>query len=504
MEDNDGKAINFRRTMTDSVVATAGRGESFLNVKELKTRVGASLASLGKDLELRGSREERLDKVLKDAKSYMLDLANNQESMIRVLRKCSDSSNNADEELCNVSYGYRNAHIEEFARRIAHKLRKAEVEPGTAVGSIGAQSIGEPATQMTLKTFHFAGVAAMSVTQGVPRIKEILGANASISTPIITAPLVSNKQEKSARIVRGRIECTKLEEVAQYIKEVYRANNAYIAIGIDLDLIDRAQLDTDIDKVADSIICHSKLKVSPADLAIIRPNKIRIYPREKSSRKDAPEKLGSHLFYRMQDLKLRLPQVVVAGAASARRVVISETKCKDTGDKALELHVEGEDIAAVMAVPGVLGEKVKCNHIAAVARTMGIEAARKTIIDEIMGTTSQFGISIDIRHLMLLADYMTYPGGLIPITRAGVAKTQSSPFMLASFEEPLQHLMNGAIHSQHDELEGPSECIIMGLPVRLGTNVFSVLRSKKSVDVSTAPRRREILFKSSLPKHVRL
>lgn len=87
------------------------------------------------------------------------------------------------------------------------------VEPGAAVGAVGAQSIGEPGTQMTLKTFHFAGVASMNITLGVPRIKEIINASKNISTPIITAVLVSGNDEKAARIVKGRIEKTTLGEV---------------------------------------------------------------------------------------------------------------------------------------------------------------------------------------------------------------------------------------------------------------------------------------------------
>lgn len=81
----------------------------------------------------------------------------------------------------------------EFIHTCKEKYMRAKIEPGTAVGALAAQSIGEPGTQMTLKTFHFAGVASMNITQGVPRIKEIINANHKISTPIITAALVSSE-----------------------------------------------------------------------------------------------------------------------------------------------------------------------------------------------------------------------------------------------------------------------------------------------------------------------
>lgn len=86
---------------------------------------------------------------------------------------------------------------------------------------------------MTLKTFHFAGVASMNVTLGVPRIKEIINATDKISTPIITASLVNYKDQISARFVKGRIEKTELGDVAEYIKEVYTPQGCYLSIKID-------------------------------------------------------------------------------------------------------------------------------------------------------------------------------------------------------------------------------------------------------------------------------
>lgn len=103
--------------------------------------------------------------------------------------------------------------LKQFYALCLHKYTMAKVEPGTAVGAIGAQSIGEPGTQMTLKTFHFAGVASMNITLGVPRIKEIINASKNISTPVITAPLINDESEPAARVVKGRIEKTFLRDV---------------------------------------------------------------------------------------------------------------------------------------------------------------------------------------------------------------------------------------------------------------------------------------------------
>lgn len=129
---------------------------------------------------------------------------------------------------------------------------------GSTVGAVGAQSIGEPGTQMTLKTFHFAGVASMNVTLGVPRIKEIINAAKIISTPIISCKLVTPDSEPSARIVKGRMEKTLLGDVcashllicmglmwyfqiASALEEAWAPEYTYVGIIIDMDAVHKLQ-----------------------------------------------------------------------------------------------------------------------------------------------------------------------------------------------------------------------------------------------------------------------
>lgn len=132
---------------------------------------------------------------------------------------------------------------------------------GTAVGAIGAQSIGEPGTQMTLKTFHFAGVASMNVTLGVPRIKEIINAAKNISTPIITATLVKDDDERSARIVKGRIEKTYLGDIASIVSANYDERSLWASIHVDMEAIGRLQLEVTLDSIREAIILAPKLKI---------------------------------------------------------------------------------------------------------------------------------------------------------------------------------------------------------------------------------------------------
>lgn len=128
-------------------------------------------------------------------------------------------------------------HVEIFLTQVRNKYNKAITEPGTAVGALAAQSIGEPGTQMTLKTFHFAGVASMNITQGVPRIVEIINATKAISTPIITAEIEDNSSMEFARKVKARIEKTTLGEISSYIEEAYKSDDCFLLIKLDLDRI---------------------------------------------------------------------------------------------------------------------------------------------------------------------------------------------------------------------------------------------------------------------------
>ena len=120
--------------------------------------------------------------------------------------------------------------LKKFYQKVWSKYLKALVIPGDAVGAIAAQSIGEPGTQMTLKTFHFAGVASMNINQGVPRIKEIINASKDISTPITTAELVNSVSEISARIVKGRLERTLLSDVCKHMKEVFTPQGCFLEL----------------------------------------------------------------------------------------------------------------------------------------------------------------------------------------------------------------------------------------------------------------------------------
>eukprot|EP00731_Ephydatia_muelleri_P022715 Em0015g298a len=257
---------------------------------------------------------------------------------------------------------------------------------------------------------------------------EIINASKIISTPIITAPLDVDDDPEFARVVKGRIEKTLLGEVrnahnscggGSLIEEVYEPDDCYIRIVLDTNRIRLLKLEIDAYSIAASLCTAPKLKLKPPNISIRSEALIHISP---------PDNSKSSLYYSMQFLKSQLPNVVVKGITSVNRAIIHKDEGK-SGNK-YKLLVERHEPAGCHRDGG--GERTdhKSNHTAEVEKTLGIEAARKTIIDEIAYTMSSHGMSIDVRHVMLLADLMTFKGEVLGITRFGLAKMRESVLML--------------------------------------------------------------------------
>ena len=379
--------------------------------------------------------------------------------------------------------------LETFVHTCIKKYERAQVEPGHAVGAVGAQSIGEPGTQMTLKTFHFAGVAGMSITEGVPRIKEIINASTQISTPVITCELESKCSEIAARTVKGRIEKTYLKDVSihpsesafpsllthlakivQYIECDWSSEDSVIKIRPDYDTIDKLQLEIQQVDIVRAIVGHKKLKLSLKDLRICGDEieiDVRSTAEAKLTRGKQPDPY--ELFQRVETLSRAIPHVVICGYPDASRAVINVDDQKRN-----TVLVEGYGLRACMTTAGVNGLATTTNSVMEMRAVLGIEAARSTIIREINQVMRE--MDIDPRHTQLLADVMTYKGEVLGITRFGLAKMRDSVLQLASFEKTPDHLFDAAWHTKSDRIEGVSECIIMGQPMNVGTGAFKVVK----------------------------
>ena len=219
MEDND-RPVDFTRVFLSVRENIPCRDEPMLSADQIREISNSKLA------------EDRFQKLLPEGSKFLQEVESFFESAAKKLEGHSELT---EDQITLEGRTWSTCRLTETQLNkildIAwSKCTSSYVEPGEAVGAMGAQSIGEPGTQMTLKTFHFSGISSMNVTLGVPRLKEIINASKMISTPFITAKLDQEESEVAARIVQSSIEKTTLGEISEYIKEVYAPNSCYISI----------------------------------------------------------------------------------------------------------------------------------------------------------------------------------------------------------------------------------------------------------------------------------
>lgn len=199
------------------------------------------------------------------------------------------------------------------------------------------------------------------------------------------------------------------------------------------------------------------LKIGPERIKIVSNSKLVI---------------KANLATELWQLSKNIGKIVVRGIPSINRAAIRVDNQDSTKHY---LTIEGEGLGDVISTYGVDSKHTFSNNVFEMYKHLGIEAARTTIITEIMTTMQSHGISIDNRHLMLLADLMTYRGEVLGITRFGLAKMKESALMLASFEKTADHLFDAAFFGQEDPILGVSESIISGMPMAIGTGFFDLL-----------------------------
>jgi len=464
MEGRDGTPLNLDQLFMKVTATCPQRGPDTLSPADIRQMLEDKLTQHGTSSD--GGCSQEFEKGLREFVEKRINLLECTRRALHLDVGHVGKKDSCIEEsiAANIS-GISAKQLQVFLDTCFSRYHSKTIEAGASIGAIGAQSIGEPGTQMTLKTFHFAGVASMNVTLGVPRIKEIINAAKKISTPIITAELLSRKDVLSARIVKGAMEKAVLGEVASDIKIILKPSQANLVVKLDMQLIEALHMGISADTVQLSILSHPKIKLKSEHVRVIDRDKLRIYPAGTDK---------SKLRLELHNLKSMLPKVIVKGIPTVERVVIDEIKKKDNTVEKYNLLVEGTNLLAVMGTPGVDARITKSNHIMEMNSTLGIEAARRSIIDEIQYTMKSHGMNIDVRHMMLLADLMTYKGEVLGITRYGIAKMKSSVLMLASFEKTSEHLFNASYSGREDQIEGVSECIIMGIPMQLGTGILKV------------------------------
>ena len=399
---------------------------------------------------------------------------------IETIKEAKESFGNMKPSIANNICSVGEVQLKEFFKELWKKYIKAQVHPGEAVGAVAGQSIGEPGTQMTLKTFHFAGVASMNITLGIPRILEIVNFTQKISTPVIDARLVQEDDITAAKIVKGRIEKIKLNRICKYIKEVISPDSCYIKVKLDKEYIDSSHLEITIHKVKDALLSNKKklnLKLRENHIIIESDIKLVIKP---------PETDRNNLYFSLESLMKNLPEIIVSGINTVNRVVIN--KKKDDESKYM-LAVEGTGLLDIMKIDGIDYKNSKSNNILEILNTLGIEAARKSIIYELNYTFGEHSIHVDKRHLGLISDLMTFKGTVYGFQRFGMIKMKDSVFLHSSFERTNDILFDAAIYGKVECLRGVSESIIVGKTTPIGTGVFKLFMDKKKFNEEIGNRK---------------
>ncbi|MBX0322998.1 DNA-directed RNA polymerase subunit A'' [Halomicroarcula sp. F13] len=340
-----------------------------------------------------------------------------------------------------------------IAKAVESRYMDTRVDPLDPVGTVSAQSIGEPGTQMTMNTFHYAGVAEIDVTQGLPRLIELVDARKTPDTPMMTVHLdeeYADDRERAHEVV-WKIEATRILALGDI-----STNVADMLVQIDLNedtLLERWPTVNDTEAIAEEIAetIESNLGVQTRQAGTV----IEFGPEEPSYR---------DLLQLVEELR----DIVFKGIEEISRVVIRKEDLED-GEEFV-LYTEGSDFGEVLGIEGVDASRTTCNNIHEIYRNLGVEAARETLINETMNTLEEQGLDdVNVRHLMLVADIMTNEGTIESIGRHGISGSKDSVLARAAFEVTVNHLLDAAIHGEVDELDGVTENVIVGKPIKLGT-----------------------------------
>ncbi|WOX58051.1 DNA-directed RNA polymerase subunit A'' [Methanoculleus receptaculi] len=341
--------------------------------------------------------------------------------------------------------------FERIVEMVSNEYQKSRIEPCEAVGVVAAQSIGEPGTQMTMRTFHYAGVAEINVTLGLPRLIEIMDARREPSTPTMAVYLLDDWafDRDRAREVSWQIEAAPLHEFGDITIDM---ENMQVLV-----LLNRA-------------VCDRR-KIAVEEIIEAAPRKIRERRHYRDFEVEADPKKPSITFtpknqesyQNLFQLAEHVRNVIVQGIDDIERVVVR----KEGGEYIL--YTEGSNLKDVFEVEGVDTSRTRSNNISEIADVLGIEAGRNAIIQEALNTLNEQGIGVDVRHIMLVADMMCMDGEVKQIGRHGIAGEKESVLSRAAFEVTVNHLLDAAITNEVDELNGVTENVIVGQPIQLGT-----------------------------------
>ncbi|MBS3127138.1 DNA-directed RNA polymerase subunit A'' [Candidatus Woesearchaeota archaeon] len=330
----------------------------------------------------------------------------------------------------------------------------AKINPGECVGLVSAESIGEPGTQMTLNTFHFAGVAEMNVTTGLPRIIEIFDAQKTIKTPMMEIFLNSpHNQVDTIRKFAAKIQETLLGDlVSEYSLNIFEQ-----MLRLDFNQSLLQQHDLSVKDIVQLLKTKGKgftLQHDDRSLTFI----------QKGKSEDVKD---------LYNLKEKLRSTKVKGIKGIKQVLPVKR------ENEYIVLTSGTNLRDILELPEVDYTRTTSNDLYEIFEVLGIEATRQVIINEVYKVIEAQGLNIDIRHIMLVADTMGATGVVKGITRYGVVSEKASVLARASFETPIKHLINAALEGEVDYLTSVVENVMINQPVPLGTGLPGLITKMK-------------------------
>jgi DNA-directed RNA polymerase subunit A" len=339
--------------------------------------------------------------------------------------------------------------LEKMIDLTCERFQTHSVDPNESVGILAAQSIGEPGTQMTMRTFHYAGVAEMNVTLGLPRLIEIVDARRVPSTPIMEIHLEDDVHDDldKVREIASNIERTNLIDIADVETDI---NNMEVVVKLEKKKMERKSI------TPEDVLKKLNKAKGIKNLAEMRDANIVIKCDEPSYKK--LQKIS-------EDTKLS----PIKGVEGIQRAVIRKVQGHYI------VFTEGSNLEKVLEIAHVDKKRTGTNSIMEIYEVLGVEAARNAIINEASKTLEEQGLTVDIRHIMLVSDLMTNDGDVKAIGRHGISGRKSSVLARAAFEITSTHLLRAGITGEVDTLEGVVENIIVGQPVTVGTGAVNLV-----------------------------
>ncbi|MBL7169751.1 MAG: DNA-directed RNA polymerase subunit A'' [Candidatus Aenigmarchaeota archaeon] len=331
-------------------------------------------------------------------------------------------------------------------KKIEKEYLENSFEPGEAVGIISAQSLSEPATQMTMRTYHFAGSAGMQVTLGLPRLIELFDARKEPTTPTMTIFLKKefNTQKEAERFGK-KIKEKKLKNFVDSVS----LDLTNKKIRLKLKKIRKSEREEIIEKIKGKT---KKLKLKVGE------NKIEIGSDEDElSIRD------------LQKIKKKILDLVVTGVNKIINAVIVRE------EKDWVVKTFGSNLSQIIKMNEIDFKRCYTNNIYEIQDVLGIEAARNILMKEIKDTLQQQGLNVDERHIILIADIMIFTGEIKAIGRYGVAGMKSSVLTRAGFEETVKHLVKASVRNEEDNFKGMFENVMVNQQVPAGTGMFDLI-----------------------------